>query len=268
MKLINNKSLAANGLFKLKNQDWLEKQRIAGKFTAGALMLLEQESKKGTTKTMIELSALAEEFILDNGCTPTFKGYKDFPAAVCISVNNQLVHGIPTDYKLQDGDVVKFDLGATYKGAIADSALTCIFGQPKSLMHVKLVAACYESLMKGIEAVSIGKHLGVIGHAIHKSVKGNGFGVITTYGGHGLDWNRPHSPPFVENRADPEIGFRIQPGLAIAIEPMVVPNDITTFVEEDGWTVSTKDIGTHFEHSIYVHEDNIEILTKRDGENV
>ncbi len=265
MKVISNKALTANGLIKLKNEDWLEKQRVAGKITAGALMLLERESKALTTKSMIELSALAEEYILSNDCTPTFKGYKGFPAAVCISVNNQLVHGIPTEYRLQDGDVVKFDLGATYKGAIADSAITCIYGEPKSPMHVKLVAACYESLMKGIGAIAVGKRLGVIGHAISKSIRGSGFAAITAYGGHGLDWNRPHAPPFVENKADPETGFRIQPGLAIAIEPMVVPYDPTSFVEADGWTVSTKDIGTHAEHSIFVHEDRVEILTWREN---
>ena len=265
-KMCVAKPMTNNGLFKLKNNDWLEKQRVAGKFTAGALMLLEQAVKDGTTKSMIELSSLAEEYMLDNGCTPTFKGYKDFPAAVCISINEQLVHGIPTDYHLQDGDVVSFDLGATYKGAIADSALTCIYGNPKSPQHVKIINACYESLIKGIRAISVGKKLGVIGHAIAKSVKGNGFNVINTYGGHGLDWDRPHSPPFVENKSEIDKGFRMQPGLAIAIEPMLVPYDVSTRIGEDGWTVFTKEIGSHHEHSVFIHEDRVEIISWRDNE--
>lgn len=266
MKLISNKSLSSNGLFKLKNQDWLDKQRIAGRTAAGALVLLEEEVKKGTKKTLLELSCLAEEFILKNECTPTFKNYKGFPAAVCISVNKQLVHGIPTDYLLQDGDVVKFDLGATYQGAIADSAITCIYGNSKFSNHTKLVSSCYESLMKGISAIAVGQNLGVIGHAIHKSAKGNGFSVITDYGGHGLDWNRPHAPPFVANKANPNDDIRIQAGLAIAIEPMLVPYDTSSHVSKDGWTVLTNEIGAHFEHSIFVHSDHVEILTKRDTE--
>ena len=266
MKVISNKALTANGLIKLKNEDWLEKQRVAGKITAGALMLLERESKALTTKSMIGLSALAEEYILSNDCTPTFKGYKGFPAAVCISVNNQLVHGIPTDYRLQDGDVVKFDLGATYKGAIADSAITCIYGEPKSPMHVKLVAACYESLMKGIGAIAVGKRLGVIGHAIFKSAKQNtNFGLIVNYGGHGISWDQPHAPPFVANKDSIDNGIRIQKGLAIAIEPMLVFGSTETFIDKDGWTVCGMGISAHFEHSVFVHEDHVEIMTDRNG---
>ncbi len=262
MKLMTNQVLAGNGLFKLKGNDWLVKQRVAGKACAAALNILERAVKSKTDMTLLELSMVAEEIIRAQGCTPTFKGYKGFPAAVCISVNHDLVHGIPTDYKLQEGDVVKFDLGATFEGAIADTAITCIYGEPKP-GHAKLVAACYESLMKGIQAIAVGKKLGVIGHAIHRSAKGNGYNVITDYGGHGLDWDRPHAPPFVENKSDPDKGFRIQPGLAIAIEPMLVPYDIKSKIADDGWTVVTKEIGTHFEHSVYVHEDRVEILTDR-----
>jgi len=262
MKLMTNQALGGSGLFKLKGNDWLVKQRVAGRACVSALNMLEQEVKDKTTKSMELLSTMAETIMLEAGCTPTFKGYKGFPAAVCISVNRELVHGIPGDYKLQEGDVVKFDLGATFEGAIADTAITCIFGEPKP-GHAKMVAACRESLMKGIQAVAVGKKLGVIGHAISRSVRGNGFNVITDYGGHGLDWDRPHAPPFVENKSDPDTGFRIQAGLAIAIEPMVVPYDIKSSVAKDGWTVVTKEVGCHFEHSIYVHEDHVEIITDR-----
>lgn len=266
MKIVSGRSLVSNSLVKLKDNNWLEKQRVAGRITAGALMLLEQEVKSRTTKSLLELSELADEYMMDNGCSATFKNYKGFPAAVCISVNKQLVHGIPTDYKLQEGDVVKFDLGATYQRAIADSALTCIYGEPKDPIHFKLITACYESLMKGIAAIKVGSNLGVIGHAIYKSVKGNSnFGLITNYGGHGISWDQPHAMPFVSNKDSPNNGIRIQPGLTIAIEPMLVLGSTETFTEKDNWTVCGMGISSHFEHSIFVHEDHVEIITNRNG---
>lgn len=260
---ITGKSLAPNVLVKLKDQNWLDKQRVAGKVVAGTLSLLEQLVKEKTTKSLLELNSIGEEYIVQHSCTPTFKNYKGFPAGVCISVNKQLVHGIPTDYLLQEGDVISFDLGATYEGAIADSALTCIYGSPKSDLHVKLVKATEESLMRGIEAIKVGNRLGCIGYAISRCAKGYGFGLINNYGGHGLDWNIPHAAPFVANKSTLDEGIHIQPGLAIAIEPMLVLGSVETTTSEDGWTVLTPDVGAHFEHSVFVHEDHVEIITDR-----
>ena len=269
MKITNNpngNSFSDNGFVKLKNKDWLDKQRVAGKITAGALSLLEKEVKNKTSLSLIQLNQLAEEYILDNHCIPTFKNYKGFPAGVCISVNYQLVHGIPSNYKLEEGDVVKFDLGATYKGAIADSAITCIYGTPKNKKHVDLINATKKALYAGIESISVGKRLGVIGNAIYKSVKRNGFNVITKYGGHGLDEGKPHAQPFVHNKSNPDDGIRIKEGLTIAIEPMLVFYNTDTRTLSDGWTVVTSDIGTHAEHTIFVHENYVEIITRREGE--
>lgn len=272
---ITEKNLAPNILIKLKDQNWLDKQRIAGKIVAWVLDCLKSEVENKTTKTLIELNNIAEKLIKTAkstpdttlGCIPTFKNYKGFPAGVCISVNKQLVHGIPTNYVLQDGDVVSFDLGVTYEGAIADSALTCIYGAPKSDLHVKLVKATEESLMKGIEAIKVGSRLGNIGYAISRCARGYGFGLINNYGGHGLDWNVPHAAPFVANKSTPEEGIHIQPGLTIAIEPMLVLGSVETKVDDDGWTVLTSDIGAHFEHSVFVHEDRVEIITWRGDSN-
>lgn len=265
MRLNNyDKPFGKNGFFTLKNEDWLKKQRIAGKVVASSLNQLKEFVAQKTTLSMLELSKIIDKFIVSEGCTPTFKNYKGFPEAVCISINNQLVHGIPTDYRLQEGDVVSFDLGATYEGAIADSALTCIYGEPKKYEHVKLVKATEEALMRGIEAIAVGKNLGCIGHAVHKSAKCNGFNVIEDYGGHGLDWNCPHASPFVANKSDINDGIRIQSGLTIAIEPMLVPGSTNSWTDRDKWTVMTNDIGAHFEHTIYIHEDHTEIITKRD----
>lgn len=260
-----NNPFASNSLVKLKGQDWLDKQRIAGKIAAQALVLCQKLVEGKTFHSTNTISQAAEKLITEAGGTPTFKGYKGFPAAVCISVNKQLVHGIPDDTVLNEGDVISFDLGVTYEGAIADTAITCIFGQPKSEQHVQVVKTTEEALMKGIEAIAVGKRLGCIGNAIYKYAKGKGFGCITQYGGHGLDWNTPHAAPFVANRAELDEGIRIQPGLAIAIEPQLVIGSTNTKTLADGWTVVTEDIGAHFEHSVYVHEDRVEIITDRAG---
>jgi methionyl aminopeptidase len=262
---VNSNPFSNNTLVKLKNKDWLDKQRVAGKIAAQTLVKLKGFMEDKTFHSMATLNEIAERFITEAGGTPTFKGYKGFPAGVCISVNKELVHGIPKDTVLDDGDIVSFDLGVTYEGAIADTAITCIFGTPKSERHVQLVQATEESLMKGIEAIAVGKKLGVIGNAIYRFAKGKGFGVINQYGGHGLDWNIPHAAPFVANKSDPEEGIRIQPGLAIAIEPMLTLGSTTTRTLDDGWTVVSDDIGAHFEHSIYIHEDHVEIITDRSG---
>jgi methionyl aminopeptidase len=254
---------ASNMFVSLKNQDWLEKQRIAGRVASDALLLLEDGIMHGTGASLLELNNLAETFIQDNKCSCTFKNYKSFPAGVCISVNKQLVHGIPTTYRLQEGDLISFDLGATYEGAIADTAITCIYGKPKYEQHVKLVRATEEALMKGIAAIQVGKQLGCIGEAIYKFARSNGFSVVNNYGGHGISWNTPHDSPFVANKGVSNEGIRIQPGLAIAIEPMLVIGSPATETGKDGWTVYTQDIGAHFEHSIYVHEDHVEIITDR-----
>jgi methionyl aminopeptidase len=265
MRITVKDTFAINSLIKLKNNDWLVKQRQAGRIAAQTLKLLEQMVVDKTTKSLLELNQIAEEYIMSSGGIPTFAGYKGFPAGVCISVNKQLVHGIPTDYKLQDGDLVSFDLGVTFEGAIADTAITCIYGDPKSELHVKLIKATNESLMKGIEAIAVGKQLGCIGSAISKYVKGTGFGLITNYGGHGLDWNTPHAAPFVNNKDVSDNGIHIQPGLAIAIEPMLVLGSTETKVADDGWTVLTNDVGAHAEHSVFIHEDRVEIITDRDN---
>lgn len=256
----------SSSLIDLKDNNWLDKQRIAGKIVSQTLILLENLVKDKTSNSLIELNNIAEDFIVQSGGIPTFKGYKGFPAGVCISVNKQLVHGIPNDYVLQEGDVVSFDLGATVDGAIADSAITCIYGEPKHDSHTKLIRVNYECLVKGIQAISVNKRLGAIGNAIYKHAKSYNFGVITQYGGHGLTWNKPHAPPFVENKSAIDSGIRIQSGLTIAIEPMLVIGSPETRTLNDGWSVVTNDIGSHFEHTVFVHQDHVEIITYREND--
>lgn len=254
---------------KLKDQDWLERLRVAGSCVSSVMTLLESLVKDKTDMSLNEISLFAENEILKQDCTPTFKNYKGFPSAVCISVNKQLVHGIPTDYKLKDGDVISFDFGATYKGAIADSAITCIYGEPADKEHLDIITATQESLYAGIRAVKVGSRLDSIGYNIYRSARDKGFKVIETYGGHGIDENTPHAEPFVYNKSSPHEGIRIQPGLTIAIEPMLVPyrSSINTRTASDKWTIYTDEIGAHFEHTIFVNEDGAEIITKRKNED-
>lgn len=251
-------------LISLKDKFWLERQNVAGKCVAGVLKTLNQMVKeKIPNLSLKDMEAEASKQIKLAECTATFQGYKGFPGAICLSVNKQLVHGIPTNYILQEGDVVKFDLGATYHGAIADAAATAIYGQPKSPRHVELLEVCKGSLNHAIKYIQIGKQLGCIGYAIHKYVTScSRFGIITNYGGHGIDEDTPHATPFVANKAKQNEGPRIQEGLVIAIEPMLVIGDNGTKISSDGWTVLTSDIGAHFEHSIFVASDKVHILTE------
>lgn len=257
-----------HSIIKLNNNLFFDKQREAGKIVASTLVLLKNIVNDNYSKySLIELNSIAENFIYSNNAQPTFKGYKGFPYGVCISVNENVVHGIPTNDYLKSGDVVSFDLGATVDGVIADSALTIIVDQPKSERHIELIKANEECLMAGINAIKVGLRLGVIGDAISRYTKKSGFASITAYGGHGLgDLYNPHASPFVPNVSTPNEGIRIQNGLSLAIEPQLVDAKTNeTRILSDGWTVKANGISSHFEHSICIYNDCIEILTDRSG---
>lgn len=265
---IHNQILNAS-IVPLEQEEFLEKQRIAGKVVSGCLALLEKEVLKGTTKTLLELNALAEEFIYDNKCLPTFKNYLEFPVGCCISVNRQLVHGIPTNQVLKDGDLVTFDLGATFDYAIGDAARTFIYGTSKFKRHEELIKVTKECFDLAVKAIKIDSKIGVIGNAIYNHASKNGFGVISDFGGHRIGrrkdnngWNGvPHCYPFISNKSSPSEGITIQPGLTIAIEPLLCIGLPKTTKLDDGWTIVTPDINCHYEDTIFIHEDKIENLT-------
>lgn len=270
MRTSDSNNFEKNFLVSLKDSKWLEKQRIAGKVAAKSLKMLLDLVKDKSQLTLLEMNEIVEDFILSQNCQPTFKGYKGFPAGCCMSVNNQLVHGIPSNYRLQEGDLISFDLGATFEGVIADTAMTCIYGEPKLKDHVRLIDATQECLDKAIKSIKIGLRLGVIGHTINKCAKNHGFNIINEYGGHGIDISPegvgiPHAPPFVENKSSLDVGIRIQEGLNIAIEPLLCIGSPTTKLLNDGWTVITPGINCHMEHTIFVHKDHVEILTSREN---
>jgi len=273
VKVINN-NLTAGELIDLKDEKWLKNQRIAGKIVAGALMQLENYCINKTFHSMATLNEITERYIIEHGGIPTFKNYPkkggpNFPAGLCISVNKILTHGIGDDTVLNDGDVVSFDLGVTYDDAIADSAFTCIFGQPQNSKHEKLVLTTKECLSEAIKSIKVGKRLGCIGKAIFSHAAGKGFGVITQYGGHGISKNKAHAPPFVSNKSTENEGIRLCEGMTLAIEPLLVIGSSTeTKTGSDGWSVYCKDIAAHEEHTIFIHSDHIEIITWRENETV
>jgi len=271
MRMLVKNAFEVSGLVSLHGKDWLEKQREAGKIASLVLSTLKNLVNERSNHSLLEFDALAEDIITKAGAKPTFKGYQGFPNTLCTSVNNQLVHGIPSDYRLKEGDLVSFDVGVTVDGAIADTAITCIYGEPKQGWHSKLVFATEEALEKGIKAISVGKKLGVIGEAIYKSAKGHSFNVITNYSGHtiGCDKNGNgilHSAPSILNKDNSNNGIRIQPGLVLCLEPMLGIGDTSTTVGCDGWTVYTKSIFAHQEHTVFVHQNYVEVITRRQNE--
>lgn len=258
-------------LIKLHDQQFLDRQRIAGKCVGTILTHLSNLIKETIPNlSLLDLERETEVIFNKFECQPTFFQYKGFPGKICLSVNRNILHGIPTSYILQDGDVVKIDLGATYQESIADAATTVIYGKCKNPKYLQMIDTCKIALNKGIEAAQVGKQIGSIGYAISKYVSGSSsFGLITDYGGHGISINddgigMPHAPPFVSNKARPNEGVRIQPGMSLAIEPIVTMKDTRTKVGDDGWTISLVDkneMAVHQEHTIYIHEDRIEIIT-------
>lgn len=260
---------AAGGLGEvvtLKDEAWLINQRLAGKTVAKCLrtchdLIVNQEPNLTGSK----LDKICLDIIQEKGYIPTFKGYHGFPGNVCVSINNQMVHGIPSDVQIQSGDIVSVDLGVTVDGAIADAAMTAIYGGPEAAKdpeHIRLLETCQKALNNAIEEVEVGKHVGCIGKTIHKLAHTSGFGLILNYGGHGLDINQPHSSPFVANKANSTDGVRLYPGMTLAIEPMLTIGSTKTTVENDGWTVTTPDMNAHFEHTIFISKNNVEILTQ------
>lgn len=258
---------AESHLVRLKSQEWLSNQKHAGKCVAKILKQCKDLAlNREPNLSLKDFENLTYKCMEEMDCIPTFKDYHGFPSAICTSVNEQVVHGIVSDYVLKDGDVVKIDLGATFNGAIADSAITCIYGTPKHKDHMRLVDACEKALLSGIGAVKVGNRIGAIGNAIYKNTKNTGFGLITEYGGHGIDTNRPHAAPFVANKAKPTEGLRMQPGMTIAIEPMLVIGKPKTKVLQDGWTVVSPGISSHFEHTLFIDDDKVHVITEREDD--
>ncbi|GAA2550472.1 type I methionyl aminopeptidase [Pseudonocardia hydrocarbonoxydans] len=250
----------------LKTPGELEAMRAAGALVARTLAAVVDLAKPGVSTG--ELDALAEQTIRDGGAVPSFLGYHGFPASICASVNEQIVHGIPsTATLLADGDLISVDCGAILDGWHGDAAVTIPIGAVSEADR-KLSAACEAALHAGIAAVVPGGRLSDISHAVQTACEEAGrrdgveYGIVAEYGGHGIG-TAMHMDPFLPNHGDPGQGPRLRAGMALAVEPMLTGGDPETLELPDGWTVVTADgsRAVHWEHSVAVTEDGPRILT-------
>lgn len=238
--------------------------RVAGQIVAEVLEILMDRIEPGMTTK--DLDRIAEREIRARDATPSFKGYRGFPASLCVSINDEIVHGIPGKRVIRDGDLVSLDLGAIYKGFHGDSAVTVGLGRIAPA-HQRLIDAARESLEAGIREVQNGRRLGDLGAAIQRYAEGHGFSVVREYVGHGIGRSL-HEEPNVPNHGVPGEGRRLEPGFVIAIEPMLNLGTHETRVLPDKWTVATADgsYSAHFEHTIALTSDGPEVLTRRVSE--
>ena len=246
-----------------KSPEEIEKMRRAGEITARTMDEVLAAVRPGISTA--DLDSVAEQFIQGQGASPSFKGYKGFPASICASVNNEVVHGIPSKKRLlRAGDILSLDFGAIWEGYHGDAAATVFVGDPPSSEAEKLVRVTEEALEAGMAQIRVGGRLTDVGHAVQQVVEGAGFSVVREYVGHGIGRSL-HEDPQVPNFGEPGRGPEIRPGLVIAVEPMVNMGGWETAQLPDGWTVVTADgsLSAHFEHTIAVTEDGAEVLTAR-----
>src|SRR3989344_8102500 len=249
----------------IKTQEEVEILKEAGRRLAVVVKKLEKAVVPGTTTK--ELDTLAEKLIRDGGDTPAFLGYKPagshspFPATLCASINDEVVHGIPKERILKEGDIVGLDLGLTHKGLIADMAVTAPVGKISEADR-KLINTTPEALRLGIQVVRSGNRMGAIGNVIEEYAKECGYGVVEALGGHGVG-HKVHEAPFIPNYGDKESGEELKEGMVLAIEPMINIGTGEVILDKDGYTYKTKDgkKSAHFEHTIAVTKDGPIILT-------
>jgi len=243
----------------IKKERQIRAMREAGQVVARVLELMERRIEPGMTT--MELDILAEKETRALGAKPSFKGYRGFPACVCISVNEQIVHGIPGMRVIKEGDIVSLDYGAIMNEYHADAALTVAVGE-SGLRARNLISATQEALTAGIDAARSGGRLGDISAAIQRRAEFSGYGIIREYSGHGVG-KALHEDPLIPNYGQAGTGPELQTGMALAIEPMLTLGGWRTKVGLDNWVVSTADgsLSAHYEHTILITEGKAEILT-------
>jgi methionyl aminopeptidase len=246
----------------LKSAREIETMRRSGKITAKVLTDLMKAARAGMTTG--ELDTMAEKGIREMGGVPTFKGYHGFPASICASVDDEVVHGIPGSRVLREGDLLSIDIGTTLDGYVSDSAATVAIGNISGEAQ-RLMDVTQECLMVGIAQMQRGNRVGDIGAAVQAHAEKNGFGVVRELVGHGVG-RAMHEEPQVPNYGKAHTGVEMRPGLVLAIEPMITQGKHAVKILKDGWTVVTADgkLAAHFEHTIAVTDDGPRILTLRD----
>jgi methionyl aminopeptidase len=250
----------------MKTPGQVEAMRAAGLVVASALAAVTEAARAGASTA--DLDAVAEQVIRDAGAVPSFLGYQGFPASICTSVNEQVVHGIPAATQvLADGDLVSVDCGAILEGWHGDAAVTLLIGTPDA-GDESLSAACRSAMEAGIARLVPGGRLGDIGHAVEEEARRRGeadgreYGVVSDFGGHGIGTSM-HMEPFVPNLGRAGTGMRLRTGMVLAIEPMLTAGTDETVELDDGWTVVTADgsRAAHWEHSVAVTDDGPRVLT-------
>jgi methionyl aminopeptidase len=239
----------------------IEQMERAGRVVVETLELLGEHVKAGVTTQ--ELDELAERYIRSKGGTPTFKGYRGYPASVCTSPNDMVVHGIPGPYALKEGDILSVDVGVTLGGFVGDSAYTFAVGEIDEEAQ-RLLDTCQAALAAGIEQAQPGGRLSDIGHAVQSVTEEAGFSVVRSLVGHGVG-RRMHEDPQIPNFGEPGRGPELQPGMTLAIEPMINAGGPGVYLHDDEWSISTEDglNSAHFEHTVAVTETGPRILTRR-----
>ena len=246
-------------MIRINSQREIEKIRQSSRIVAETLNMLEEFIQPGVR--LSKLDELAEDFIRSNGAEPAFKGYRGFPASICASVNEQVVHGIPTDRALHEGDIVGIDIGVKKDGFFGDAARTYAVGRISDSMR-EFLTITEKSLLSGIEMAVPGKRLHDISASIQKVIEDGGFSVVREYVGHGVGVNL-HEDPQIPNYGEPNSGPVLQAGMVFAIEPMANFGSSNVETADDGWTVKTTDgkHSAHFEHSVAITENRPEILS-------
>ena len=231
----------------------------AGEIVGACLEMLKGHCRAGITTG--ELDALAESFIREHKGIPTFKGYRGFPASICASPNQMVVHGIPGAYRLEEGDLISLDVGVTLGGWVGDAAITVAVGDPGKVA-LRLLEVTRESLARGIAQCVPGNHLGDISHAVQQHVEANGFAVVRTLVGHGIG-RQMHEDPQIPNFGTPGSGPRLEEGMVFAIEPMVNVGTYRVVSGDDDWAIFTADgsLSAHFEHTVALTKDGPRVLT-------
>jgi len=243
-----------------KSAQEIEAMALAGVLVAETLALCAEVLEPGLT--MLELDRIAEDYIRSKGGVPTSKGYKGFPAALCVSPNSMVVHGIPTAYRAQEGDLISVDLGVTLNGLVADSAVTLPVGEIDAEAQ-RLLDVCQDALAAGIAEAQIGNRLSDISHAVQTVVEEAGFSVVRSLVGHGVGRSY-HEDPQIPNYGPAGRGPLLQEGMTLAIEPMITAGAPDVYVHDDDWSISSVDnsLAAHFEHTVAVTQDGPRILTK------
>jgi methionyl aminopeptidase len=242
-----------------KSEQEVERMARAGEIVADVLALLGERARPGVTTE--DLDGIAEDYIRSKGGFPTFKGYRGYPASICTSPNDMVVHGIPRTYALAEGDILSVDVGVTLDGFVADSAYTFPIGEIASDAE-RLLDACRAALAAGIAECRSGNRLSDISHAIQAATEEQGFSVIRSLVGHGVG-RAMHEEPQIPNYGPPGRGPVLAPGMTFAIEPMINAGGPDVVVHDDQWSISTEDgsLSAHFEHTVAITEDEPRILT-------